>query len=50
MRRVLYRAKRKDNGGRILSSFDTVASYDGILRDEIIGNIHDNPELKEKYA
>lgn len=30
-----------------LNSLDVIAAYDGILRGEVIGNIHDNPELME---
>lgn len=30
-----------------LNSLNTLASYDCVLRGEVIGNIHDNPELLE---
>lgn len=33
--------------GDILRSFDVIADYRGVFRGEIIGNIHDNPELLE---
>ena len=31
----------------MLNSLNTLASYDGILRGEVIGNIYDNPEMVE---
>ena len=31
----------------LLNSLNTIAAYDGVLRGEVIGNIHDNPELME---
>lgn len=40
-------------GGFYINNFDTlnslcaVASFNGVLRGEVIGNIHDNPELLE---
>lgn len=34
-----------------LHSLDVLASWDGILRGKVIGNIHDNPNLSiEEYA
>lgn len=33
-----------------LSSLNTLSSYDCILRGEVIGNIHDNPELLKGSA
>lgn len=35
------------NGDGFRSSLSVVASYDWVLRGEVIGNIHDNPELLE---
>lgn len=32
-----------------LNSLNVLASYDWILRGKVIGNIHDNPELLNKY-
>lgn len=34
--------------GDFLSSFDVIADFMGVLRGEVIGNIHDNPELLEE--
>ena len=34
-----------NNYGDILSSFDVIADFRGVLRGEVIGNIRDNPEL-----
>ena len=34
--------------GQILSSLDAVASFDGILRGDVIGNIFDTPDLLEE--
>ena len=31
--------------GDILRSLDVIADYRGVFRGEVIGNIHDNPEL-----
>ena len=36
-----------NNYGDILSSFDVIADFRGVLRGEVIGNIHDNQELLE---
>jgi uncharacterized phage protein (TIGR01671 family) len=36
------------NDFELLNSLNTIATFDGILRGKIIGNIHDNPELLEK--
>ena len=33
--------------GDILRSFDVIADIRGVFRGEVIGNIHDNPELLE---
>lgn len=33
--------------GDILRSFDVIADYKGVMRGEVIGNIHDNPDLLE---
>ncbi len=33
--------------GDVLRSFDVIADYAGTFRGEVIGNIHDNPELLE---
>jgi hypothetical protein len=33
--------------GDILRSLDVIADYKGVLRGEVVGNIHDNPELLE---
>lgn len=34
--------------GDILRSLDVIADFKGVLRGEVIGNIHDNPELLTK--
>jgi uncharacterized phage protein (TIGR01671 family) len=34
-----------DNGYNLLSTLYALTNQDGILRGEVIGNIHDNPEL-----
>ena len=36
--------------GGMLHSFDVIADCSGVLRGEVIGNIHDNPELLEGGA
>lgn len=36
--------------GDILSSFDVIADFTGVLRGEVIGNIYDNPELLKEDA
>lgn len=36
------------NGDSFRSSLSVVASYDWVLRGEIVGNIHDNPDLLEE--
>lgn len=33
--------------GDLLRSFDVIADFLGVFRGEVIGNIHDNPELLE---
>lgn len=38
------------NGDSFRNSLSVVASYDWVLRGEVIGNIHDNPELLEEAA